>query len=1223
MLSLGRSSVGPGGVTRLQATPTPASRMGPRASAPTPHHPLPPPVPPLDSRYASQAVSSASKLRKAAALSIGDLGAGVQVVDGNEQGYRGVLRYLGAIQGKGQAIFAGIELLDEWQGLGKNDGTVAGVQYFATAPKCGMFLVPSRLRKLSQEAPTDAVARPQSAMSGQGSQASEHDSLDRPTSTTPARRRVSAVSSSIARPGSSTAALRSVSRASTRPESAMSSTRPASRTALAPRKTATEDESAARRAKTSAEQVAAAQSRIKPGSRAAQLMTMKAKDLAARKRGAALRDGDETALGDDVSGLLTLKPKTVSSALSNPDSDSSSPSSRLSPLKDALTNKIALGDGRSARFSPGPSTPGMLPKPRKSFVDPRTAAGHTPFRPSVALKRPPAVSSEPVFAQYDATSPFLSPAGDAMPPPLSTSAASASRHQRSTSHVGPATPSRFESVHGRSASGLSHRGSNSSRVGSSLSCGVEPAAHQSRSPNDSVDSPVCVGAQKARSLALLEQMDLDATPKKQEAATAAPRASSRASYVSISTRMVEGDDVAEAVVALSIYEEVYNELSSKTSALHALQQSHDALVLRAKVMEEDLVAERKRLRAEQEQFKKLIEEERETEREDEKRRRRDLESKEREARSELDSVKRELQKSLEDAAKRQSDNGKEKDEFNIRLVESAALVDELKKALAIRDDKSNTDGDAAKVDLSSQLQAKDAELEQLSSRLTRLESQWVVEKADLDKEIDELKEAGQETISLYELRLIETDQESRLAIEELEDQIQVLQSKAQAAIAELERYKKASETSPAERNGAIPGSAAAIDQESLREQLAHAQDKLLATEDQLAETATALEAERDLSRRRKDKAQEAELRWKTEVKKLKGEIEKLAGDVRDARDKHEELAEALKERGAALESERAELEVLRAEASGHVDLTSAGELLSAATISKLKAEVDQLSVLLEGARSGKREASRKVEELERQLGAATAKVASSLEPQSYTMASRSPQAGEPFDLSPDAKRFSPTSNSSLGSPNSARLRDSFDPATAKSKEMTGLRNIINALSEENAILRTQLKEGSNGVPVPREEGNEMDDLRRHLATANSQQAALQRKNQELAREVSDLEALVEAGMWAKEELEAKLEDCERKITNLAASKDGLGASRGGKDVAPTSVLRPPSTNVTGNRAESVAKDAAQPPPDDGGESVSSRRTAETTFNAEEGDVCDDCGSKDHTLENCPLLDEIF
>lgn len=85
----------------------------PRADADTP------PVPALDARYAQRKASKDD-------LNIDDLGAEVEVQQGDEKGYRGILRYLGEIQGKGQVVFAGIELLDEWHSLGKNDGTVAG-----------------------------------------------------------------------------------------------------------------------------------------------------------------------------------------------------------------------------------------------------------------------------------------------------------------------------------------------------------------------------------------------------------------------------------------------------------------------------------------------------------------------------------------------------------------------------------------------------------------------------------------------------------------------------------------------------------------------------------------------------------------------------------------------------------------------------------------------------------------------------------------------------------------------------------------------------------------------------------------------------------------------------------------------------------------------------------------------------------------------------------------
>ncbi|KAI3623702.1 hypothetical protein CBS14141_003401 [Malassezia furfur] len=48
----------------------------------------------------------------------------------------GVLRYLGPVTGR-DGHFAGLELIGASAGRGKNDGTIAGIQYFATAPNNG------------------------------------------------------------------------------------------------------------------------------------------------------------------------------------------------------------------------------------------------------------------------------------------------------------------------------------------------------------------------------------------------------------------------------------------------------------------------------------------------------------------------------------------------------------------------------------------------------------------------------------------------------------------------------------------------------------------------------------------------------------------------------------------------------------------------------------------------------------------------------------------------------------------------------------------------------------------------------------------------------------------------------------------------------------------------------------------------------------------------------
>ncbi|PKI83451.1 hypothetical protein MVES1_002682 [Malassezia vespertilionis] len=76
----------------------------------------------------------------------------------------GVLRYLGPVHGR-EGRFAGLELIGSSAGRGKNDGTIEGVQYFATVPNNGVFGPASKLVAASGTRPNSATARPPSSLS--------------------------------------------------------------------------------------------------------------------------------------------------------------------------------------------------------------------------------------------------------------------------------------------------------------------------------------------------------------------------------------------------------------------------------------------------------------------------------------------------------------------------------------------------------------------------------------------------------------------------------------------------------------------------------------------------------------------------------------------------------------------------------------------------------------------------------------------------------------------------------------------------------------------------------------------------------------------------------------------------------------------------------------------------------------------------------------------------
>ncbi|KAI0645887.1 hypothetical protein C8Q79DRAFT_910183 [Trametes meyenii] len=76
-------------------------------------------------------------------------------------GFEGILRYLGEIDGK-PGLWAGVELSGGFAGKGKNNGSVAGIQYFTCPPNCGVFVAST---KLSPPTVGISMSRPSSVAS--------------------------------------------------------------------------------------------------------------------------------------------------------------------------------------------------------------------------------------------------------------------------------------------------------------------------------------------------------------------------------------------------------------------------------------------------------------------------------------------------------------------------------------------------------------------------------------------------------------------------------------------------------------------------------------------------------------------------------------------------------------------------------------------------------------------------------------------------------------------------------------------------------------------------------------------------------------------------------------------------------------------------------------------------------------------------------------------------
>ena len=184
------------------------------------------------------------------------------------------------------------------------------------------------------------------------------------------------------------------------------------------------------------------------------------------------------------------------------------------------------------------------------------------------------------------------------------------------------------------------------------------------------------------------------------------------------------------------------------------------------------------------------------------------------------------------------------------------------------------------------------------------------EREDLNNLINELREAGQETIALYEERINNT--ESRRF--EIEEKVKFLENEHTKLLTQLN--EPASPTTAAKR----VTTAAEIDNESLREQLAHLQNKLTNSEENLTE----IEKERELadeSYKNNINKSEAYIKELTnKFNELDNDYKLLQNDELNYKNKCEELEEALKDNKECLEATRAEIETLRSDIENYENL---------------------------------------------------------------------------------------------------------------------------------------------------------------------------------------------------------------------------------------------------------------------------------------------------------------
>ncbi|KAK6981223.1 hypothetical protein R3P38DRAFT_3464352 [Favolaschia claudopus] len=537
------------------------------------------------------------------------------------------------------------------------------------------------------------------------------------------------------------------------------------------------------------------------------------------------------------------------------------------------------------------------------------------------------------------------------------------------------------------------------------------------------------------------------------------------------------------------------------------------------------------------------------------------------------------------------------------------------------------------------LQAKQTEIVTLEARLKRIQLELDEERTELGNQVDELRQAGQETIALYEERLSAVDREK----EELEARVATMEARARAAA-----------RTPSPSGTPKPASSATeIDNETLRDQVVHLQKKVSKLEDALEDAQAASEKEEAALAERMRRLKEKEEAARKELSEGRKEVERVIKSEANARRRVEEVEEALHESTAALEDARAEVEGLRSEltnldglvaGNGEGDLYSrVAQVVKRASADKARFtdEISNLNDLVEEALMRETEALKELEKLRQTFAAQTTEV-EALKKKSNR------------DLS---------LNNGIQSPQSPTV-SKHDLSAAK-EEITGLKHIVQELQQESheATQRTKLLEAENQLllseaeqlrqevqileenldnSLTREENAvdeapsgdatslqrlmkdqkvkfeaELDQLRKRMADAEMKSA---RTVHDLNKEISELEALIESKIYREDELEQELERTKDKLARQRKS------SKGSSEVVETRRRAGSVANseVSDTQSEGVCEICEKPGHDiftcsllSSGASTDDRPTSDSEL------FCEDCESHGHVAAECPHSLDVF
>ncbi|KIJ49403.1 hypothetical protein M422DRAFT_44776 [Sphaerobolus stellatus SS14] len=656
--------------------------------------------------------------------------------------------------------------------------------------------------------------------------------------------------------------------------------------------------------------------------------------------------------------------------------------------------------------------------------------------------------------------------------------------------------------------------------------------------------------------------------------------------------------------------------------------------------------------------------------------------KERESR--LEALERNFKNKEEEMEKSKTDGESKIKELTGKLEDAEALVVSLKAAVEeVREGK--------KEEAQAIIGAKDKEIELLSAKVLRVVQELEDERKELGTQIDELRQAGQETIALYEEKLSEADTK-RWEMEDLVRDLEEKLRKQRRSLSPASMARHASE-------------AAQIDNETLREQVVHFERKVGQLESQIENLREQADKDEQAMRTRILKYKDNEVALRKELNEARTDVETRKRAEATGKTRLEELEEALRENDVALENARAEIEGLRAEVT-NLEALQAGtaaantaktdEDAAKRNVEKARQdEINQLKEMLESSRVARREAQEQYEAAKQEVEAAKQR-AESLEGTVHALENDKAEA----------ERIAEDKNATLESERKnveslkrdldtkvaeiEQLRKSSSPSPSKKhdhheEEVAGLKHIVQQLNKDNLEIASRIRRAESEKKHLQEENDELREAIRILeANVNDELAQLENEaagietsdsevqkalrdsktkhelelNQmrqkaheleqkhaqvvnDLNKEVSELESLVEAKIYREDELERELERYKDKVAR-ATRKSSKTSGESLLPPAPPSAPPPPPSNPPPKSVEPV-----RPAPADSGEiceicdepghdifschllkddlpSASETYSTPSLAESDSSDLwCEDCESYGHIAADCPHSQDVF